>query len=267
MKKRLSIFALFLTVNFSVFGQLSDRVSDPSTYKFGTRPSAGTKVLTFGVDVNDETLTKQNLLGKGNLITGKYFLNDDLAIRGGLRLSRTSDFSKGDIDTSLSGGNTLSNKYKESSREYVLVPGIEKHFGYSNIFDVYAGSDLYLGFGRDVTENNEDYSGNMYSYTKTTTGKTVVGLGGIIGVNVFVLDLPIALGVEYGWTGIWNFGGKTKVVNETNDGSRTTTQEYYTQDNDGLGNVDNNYYSKLSKRSSNIDTNNNLRLILSIYFN
>lgn len=266
MKKRLSIFALFLTVNFSVFGQLSDRVSDPSTYKFGTRPSAGTKVLTFGVDVNDETLTKQNLLGKGNLITGKYFLNDDLAIRGGLRLSRTSSFSKGDVDTSVAG-TMLSNKYKESSREYVLVPGIEKHFGYSNIFDVYAGSDLYLGFGRDVTEQDEDYFNNQYRYIKNTTGKTVVGLGGVIGVNVFVLDLPIALGVEYGWTGIWNLGGKTKTVFEENNGTRTITQEYFEQDENGVGGVDNNAYSKLSKRTSNIDTNNNLRVILSIYFN
>jgi hypothetical protein len=31
----------------------------------------------------------------------------------------------------------------------MIVPGIEKHFSNSNIFDVYTGADLFLGFGKD----------------------------------------------------------------------------------------------------------------------
>jgi hypothetical protein len=147
----------------------------------------------------------------------------------------------------------------------MLVPGIEKHFSSSNIFDVYAGADLYLGFGRDRmvtsyifrdTDDNDVH--------KMTTPYTIVGLGGIVGFNVFVLDLPIALGVEYGWSAFWQLGNKTK--HEVESGA--DSWEYYTVGGDpNQAGGANTQYSSVKQKYNTMDTNDQVRLVLNIYFN
>ncbi len=267
MKKTILLFMLlsFFAVSQA---QISTRENDATVFKLGARPTMGDMALTFALPINsDSDLPSFNLLGKGDLLTGKKFIKDDLAIRAGIRLYKNSSKSEGDVDTSVTGGSILSAEYQESSREYNIVPGIEKHFSNSNFFDVYAGGDLYLGFGKDKSINNETYVGSEFDEMTSTTSRTIVGLGGIIGINMFVVDLPISIGLEYGWTAKWNFGGKTHVERSTKVGGTTTNQDYYTQDTDPFGNPDTNAYSDLKKSAFEMDTNQQVRIALNFYFN
>jgi len=232
--------------------------------------------LTFGLTVNnasfgediDETrdISVWNRLSRGNLIIAKKFIADDLAIRAGLRLYRDSRSLKGEVDsipTTGTGQWTLSEvEFKESSREYMLVPGIEKHFSSSNIFDVYAAGDLYLGFGRDKSVNSQTNTDGDVTSTTQTTPYTIVGLGGVIGVNVFVLDLPVSVGVEYGLSAFWQLGNRTKVEVETPDES----YEYFTVANDPFS-LQGQAYTSLKQKYMTMNTNDQVRIVANIYFN
>lgn len=271
--KKIILFSAFIGL-FSYASKaqttLTERVDDVNVYKVGNRPSKGTKVLTFGLNLNDtdgNLFSKYNLFQKGNLITGKYFISDRTAIRGGIRLSKESNVSGGDIDTSLTGGSVISNQLKDVTRNYAIMPGIERHFSYNNFFDIYGGGDLYLGFEKNRRQLDEDYTNGFYTHRDAKTTTTKVGVGGVIGINVFVMDLPVSVGIEYGIAGIWNLGGKTHVVEDVNDPLGKRTNDYYTQDKDAFGNADGSTsYSKLKKNSSSLETNSNVRILLNIYF-
>lgn len=293
MKKTLLLFAMVIAFA-PAFAQLSTRENDATVEKLGARPQMGDMALTFSLDQllglslgagSDNgsdtvgTLYKGNGLSSGNLITGKYYIQNDVAIRAGIRLGRDNRKSEGSIADSTAingtpGGPGLNNpsqtlqevEYRNNSRDYILVPGIEKHFNGANIFDVYAGGDLYLGFGRDKTIMNETYKNGDFDNREFTTGRTVVGLGGVIGINVFIAHLPISVGLEYGWNARFNMGFKTKATREQKVGTTTTSLDYETESTDPFGNPDNNWYSEIKKGRSIWDTNQDVRIILAIYF-
>lgn len=275
MKKTVLSFALLGLCSLAS-AQLSTRENQDTRYKFGGRPVEGDMALVFGLTLNNtafddsaRSIPTWNRLSRGNLLTFKKFISNDVAVRAGLRLFRDSRSVKGTVDSTQFIPATLAEfEYKESKREYMLVPGIEKHFSNSNVFDVYMGGDLFLGFGRDrsvasytfrQTANNDIH--------KMTTPYTIVGLGGVVGFNVFVLDLPIALGVEYGWSAFWQLGNRTKHEVE----SGTDSYEYYTVGDDpnaaALANPANAQYSDVSQRYMRMETNDQVRVVLNIYFN
>lgn len=280
MKKILLSFAL-LGVCSLASAQLSTRENQDTRYKFGARPVAGDYALTFGITVNNPEFGEDadqapgvrtwNMLSRGNLITGKKFITDDMAYRAGISLFRDSRSVKGDLDSTAQLGNTLSEtEFKSTSREWTIVPGIEKHFSSSNIFDVYLAGDLYLGFGREKSvESATDRQGRTVS-TTTKTPYTVAGLGGVIGVNVFVLDLPISVGVEYGISAFWLLGNKSKVEVENADG---TSYEYETVVNDPVlntpdgGQSSDRQYSSVKQGYMTMNSNDQVRITMNIYFN
>ncbi|MFN6945376.1 MAG: hypothetical protein ACK4ND_10545 [Cytophagaceae bacterium] len=265
--KHFVLLALFVTgITFFAQAQMSSRLNDSTAYQIGSRPTKGTKALTFGVDFGNEWVNPLNLFTRGDLLTGRYFLTDNLAIRSGFRIARDSRMTAGDIDTLITGGSLLANHLQRSTSRYIFVPGIERHFAYSNIFDVYAGGDIYMGLGRDFERQDYDYAGGFYNRSRRSTPVRTVGFGGVVGVNFFILDLPLSIGFEYGWTALWNFGGRTRVTEEIRDALGTRVQEYYQQERDAFENPDSNSYSTLSRRFSSIDTNNNIRILLNLYF-
>lgn len=273
MKKTI-LSVVLLGVCSMASAQLSTRENQDTRYKFGGRPVAGDMALTFGLTINNasfgddadstRSISVWNRLSRGNLITGKKFVTADMAYRAGIRLYRDSRSVKGEFDSTAQLGNTLSEaEYKNTSREYMLVPGIEKHFSSSNIFDVYTAGDLYLGFGRDKSINSTTDRQGRTTSTTMTTPYTIVGLGGVIGVNLFVLDLPISVGVEYGLSAFWQLGDKTKVEVEEADGD---SYEYFTVANDPFVGAHNGY-SSVKQKYMTMNTNDQVRVVMNIYFN
>jgi hypothetical protein len=272
MKKTITfILMLALFGLSSAFAQLSERENDSITVKLGARPVAGDMSLVFSYPVVSDTGNhfKGNLLRTGDCITFKRYLTDDVAIRAGLRLYKSSSHSKGDIADSsgLIPPNIIeSNEFKSSKREYDIVPGIEKHFSKGNIFDTYAGADLYLGLGRDVTIQDVKYKSNDFTNMTAITNTTIFGFGAVVGFNIFIAHLPVSLGLEYGLTAKWTKGGKTKVTEDDQIGGTAYSATYYTEDTNGLGTPDPNLYKKLKKGEFSMDTNQDVKIVLNIYF-
>lgn len=275
MKKTILSFAL-LGVCSMASAQLSTRENQDTRYKFGGRPVAGDYGLTFAWTINNpsfgeypgdstRSIAVWNALSRGNLITGKKFVSDDMAYRAGIRLTRNSRSVSGDVDSTATLPNTLSAaEFRSSTREYMIVPGIEKHFSSSNIFDVYLAGDLFLGFGKDKTVSSTTNRAGETSSTTMTTPYTIAGLGGIVGVNLFILDLPISVGLEYGISAFWLLGDRTKVEVET----PSESYEYFTVSNDQSGvSTATNGFSDVKQKYMTMNSNDQVRITANIYFN
>jgi len=279
MKKRILSIALALVATCS-FAQLSERENDATMVKLGARPQAGNLSLTFGYGLggllDDAAAEVTSIFAEGSFLTFKYYQSDDLAIRFGLMLSKHSDKLKGtgltDSTGYYDGANNSSvteDFTKTNERNYVFVPGIEKHFATSNIFDVYMGADLYLGFGKEdstseVTLSNGDF--NKYQHKKSNT---IVGIGFITGINIFVAHLPISIGLEYGLNLKWTLGGRYKVKESYKVGSNSEDVEYQVAEAPTAGpnqSTSPTRYSKLKKTKFDMDTNQDVRVVLNLYF-
>jgi len=284
-KKLLSLSVALALVATCSFAQLSERENDATMVKLGARPQSGNMALTFGTSFGstddnkaEASLFKGNFLTQGDFLTFKYFNSDDLAIRFAIRLSKHSTKIKGEVADStaysqVSGvdliyGGTFETKVNK--REYVIVPGVEKHFSSSNIVDVYVGADLYLGFGKEDSSFLREYgvgapggsqNGDFTNF-KSKTSNTIVGIGGIVGFNVFIAHLPVSVGIEYGLNLKWTLGGKTKISQEDRVGGVKVDADYILDSDD-----DNSLqYDKLKKSRFDMDTNQDVRIVANIYF-
>lgn len=272
----------------AAFAQLTTRENADTVVKLGARPQAGNMAFVLGMSLNNGSgkaaLFSGNSFKSGNLLMYKYYLSDDLVFRAGIRYTNNSYATKGSAADSSAvynpyGVNTYTNspfgsmvnfseiQSKTSERMWEIVPGIEKHFLSSNIFDAYVGGDLYLGLGNDVSISNIDYRNGDKMYVTQKTRTTNLGIGLVSGFNVFVAHLPIAIGLEYGWSAKWTFGGVTKVSEDRVVAGSTggTYSVKYQTDNspDAFSDAK---YSKLKKREFNADSFQDLRLVLHFYF-
>lgn len=296
MKKTLIVMTLLAMGVTSVSAQgLSTRENEAIVAKLGARPVAGDAALNFviplvGLNANDGTqagLFNGNLLGSGDLLTFKYYHTDNFVLRGGIRLYADNDRLSGDALNDEPSGNELvagdisRREMINQDRSYVLALGFEHHFSNSNIFDVYTGADLLLGFNKNrstleteylLVDNPTDFL--TRDLMTTQTNSTVIGLGWVVGWNTFVAQLPISVGIEYGLSMKWLLGGKTKItderdINNASDGAQGSySVEYYTDDHPDFADINGagTGFGDMSKRSFNMDTNQNVRLTFQFYF-
>ncbi len=278
MKKITLILALILTVSIGAFSQLTTREVASQSVLLGNRPQAGDAALQFVIPIidmsaNDGTqagLYSGNLLTSGDMLTFKYYNTEDVVYRAAIRIFADNDKTNGNeldsTDTYVFPESDILSDFTINStfREFNIAGGIEKHFSSTNFFDVYIGGEALVGLGKDAGRNDYTFANGDYSKTTTKTNTKIVGIAGVVGFNMFVAELPISLGLEYGLSGKWIFGGATKVNEDSQIGSTTTSAEYYQQTDYILGRSRN--YSKLKNRQFNMETNNNIRLNIHIYF-
>lgn len=285
MKKTLLVITLLALGGSSAFAQgLSTRENEAIVAKLGARPVAGDAALNFVIPIvglngdDDAGLFNGNLLSPGDLLTFKYYHTDNFVLRAGIRLYADNDRMSGTVLNDLPSDNELGDQDTSmveninQMREYTLALGFEHHFSNSNIFDVYTGADLLLGFRKDRTTNEVEYNvidgaqDDILTRDLMTsqTNSTVIGLGWVIGWNTFVAQLPISVGIEYGLSMKWVLGGRTKVTEERDIQNavddNTYSVEYYQSGDDPM------MYSDLSQRGFNMDTNQNVRLTVNFYF-
>ena len=284
MKKSALVIAMAFGVS-TAFAQLSTRENDETVVRYGARPKAGDMAFVLGTSIANDSgmvakLFSGNALQSGNILTYKYYATDDIVIRAGIRFMNqnltlkgtgadsTAQYNPGGVTTNTNAAASYADlsdvKTKSVKRMYEIVPGVEKHFLASNIFDAYVGADLYLGFGSEKSTNNFNYRSGDKNFVSKKTNTTDVGLGLVTGFNVFLGNLPVALGVEYGWNAKWTFGGLTKVKEDVTVGTTSYTQTYK-QDNSSTSQSDAKY-SKLKRREFNANTNQDVRVVLHIYF-
>lgn len=280
--KKILLFTAFVALTVSQsFAQLTERENYDTKLSLGTRPQAGNGVLQFYYNMGGDGLAakgQEKSLGSltssalnQDFLTYKYYLSDDVVLRAGLRWHIDNDKMKGSqADSSAYNIITPSSRQDVRQawnyRDFAIAGGLEKHFTNSNIFDVYAGGELILGGSRERMRNEVDYQNGDKNYETKTTSSRLVGFGLVTGFNVFVAELPLSIGLEYGLNGAWLFGDKTKVVSESTVGSTSISGEWYEQAEDAFGNLDTKRYSSLSKRNFQMNTSYDLRLSLNIYF-
>ncbi len=274
MKKSLLLFAIFTMVGGSLFAQLSTRENNALNVRLNTRPQAGDAALQFVFPIvdlsanngSDAGLYSGNFLTSGDMLTFKHYKTDNLVYRAAFRFYADNDKSSGtafDDDDANPLDSTDIDTFKMQSidRQYNIAGGVEKHFSNSNIFDVYVGAEALVGLGKVKELSEETYfdSGDIMNVSRTTS-TTVFGFAGVVGFNVFVAELPVSLGLEYGWGGKWIFGGATKVKEEVDmTGGADYNVEY-------IENSDGDKFSDFSRRQFNMDTNQSVRLNIHIYF-
>jgi hypothetical protein len=265
MKKILPII-IFLTLACSITGysQLSDRVNSPSTFKVGTRPQMGNMALYFGLAYNEiEYWFDHDLSYTGlPIVSLKYYLTDNNVVRFGIQATRTTEKAKGTIDPVVDGSNLTEKNYVDINSRFLFSPGFEHHFTSSNILDVYVGGVLPLGWKTEEYTDDESYTGGNYSnYTRSMLSFTY-GYEAFVGVQAFVADLPLALGIDFGVGGLGHMGTKYKHVASSKFGTITSNQIFYTTDPDlSTGPVK---YKDLSSSDSKFQ--GNIRLTISYFF-
>lgn len=264
MKKLITFFilgAILLLLN-PAFGQLSDRINNPTTFKTGTRPIAGNMGLIIGANIDDLA----NSFGAKDATTFyqklpavylSYYQKDNFAYRIGIYTWRKSTVIKGSLDPLLNGGVNDAD-YSNKTFQFLINPGVEKHFGSSNILDVYVGAGVPLGFVNEV-KNNTANTTTVKNINETSRLNIVLGISGYVGVRAFIADLPLALGVEFAQQGRTYLRNKTKHVVTTG----ATTQTYYTADDDDGTNYG--FFKSLKSRKSEVKTT--VSVSICYYFN
>ena len=244
-----AVVALFSTVFASAQLTTADPVA--SKVKGGNRAKAGNFGLYMGAtstmfkgwtdaDIELEALP---------LINFKYMVSDRFETRLGLEIYREK--TKGSSEINIENGNsTIESKNKNVNAETCFYPGIAYHFAPKNILDVYVGAELPIGWTRDVRVNE---NGNYSSKVKGTTFN--IGLGAFVGLQAYIADLPLALGVEYGISAVHATGLKYKNTVVDKDGKRSV---YYTRPGDKT------QYDKLKSKEGGVGSQ--VRLTFTYYF-
>ena len=254
-----SIFIVFLAMNFNTYGQISNRVNSPSTFKTGTRPIMGDMGVSVGIsakEIMDRMDTSIVDYEGFPLVNFKYYHSDDLIFRIGMKTNKKKSKLKGELADDNFG---VTQDY-DIEAESIISPGIEKHFLSSNVVDVYVGVALPLGYKSSKQDYFQDFTASDYSYITSTQTSLVYGINGFFGLQAFIADLPLALGLELGFRGLAYSGLQYKHEIDASIGGVSTKETFYTKD----GNVAATWYDKLSYSKSELG--GDVRVTLNYYF-
>lgn len=220
MRKSISLVAL-LMMSTAMFAQISTGEPNSSVIpRTGNRPQKGDFGLYIGGSVMQiwdlvDYCVSEHTEGAWGLpmINLKYYCTDNWEFRMGFQFSAASKKTK----TTISGSDQYTKT--RNARDYTrLNPGCAYHFNTKNLLDVYVGAQMPIGF------NTESYKqvGTDNSEYKSSTGTFVIGGGIFMGLQFFIADLPFAIGVEGGYSGLIKAQGVPRIVEKTN----SDTQKY-----------------------------------------
>ena len=235
LKKSLMLILLVACSAISAVAQISEGEPYSRTIRTGNRPGSGDWGIFVGPSFSEigQMVDGDISLSGFPLVNMKYYTNDNLELRCGIQMSRSTNKTAGDLiiedydyntDNYVISEKPVSMKYQDMF--YRLTPGIAYHFSSKNILDVYVGASLPFGISGDKYINIFD--GKNYDTQKRTSLE--IGLGAFIGLQCFVADLPVAVGFEYGFSGYKFLGQKYQHINVDEDGVEQvyyTTSSYY----------------------------------------
>jgi hypothetical protein len=278
MKKISILSVIFTFLVLSGYGQLSDRQNNPTTFKIGTRPVAGNMGIYLGgtiqnigktldddfsdANIDPTTLTMNDMntdASKSRIpsVLLKFYKKDNLVYRAGIYTKRQSSTIKGSLNSVMSGFSGDA-EYSRKVGEFLVLPGIEKHFAPSNIIDVYVGANVPLGWVKSYYMDKTVTAAGTESQEQKRLSLTY-GFGAFVGIQMFIADLPVAVGTEFLYQGRGYLFNRVKHT----DVNGATTQTYYTVAGDDGTNYQ--YYTTLKARK--YTSENNINFFISYYFN
>lgn len=237
MKKTIMFVACLAMACVSVCAQISTGEPNASVIaRTGNRPQKGDWGLYLGGSVSqvmDLVNYCQSAGAEGAyglpLVNLKYYCTDNFEFRMGFQFAAKTTKD----ETFTTQGVTEYEKTVSNGTDYTrFLPGIAYHFNSKNLLDVYVGAQLPIGFNSDTKKKYENNAGIIYS-SKKHMGTFVIGGGLFIGLQFFIADLPIAIGVEGGYSGLVEAASVPTYSIETGgssqkykDGTATTTARW-----------------------------------------
>ncbi len=201
-----------------------------------------------------------NFLTTNQTITGKYFVEDDMAYRASLRLGFGSNTQKVMVADRASVAvvdfpnlpDMVENKMKAGSMNIGLAVGLEKRRGFGRLqgyygaelgFNLMSNSEKYE-YGNALTLStavpavgvsaDDDFGGNVFAdadygfNSRVTESKSGLGFGiglrAFIGAEYFVLP-RLSIGGEFGWGLAFMSSGASSTTTEMVGTNATTTVE------------------------------------------
>lgn len=198
MKKILFLMALVLG-SLTTQAQITTGENTAKVIRTGNRAQKGNFGLYLGATTDMiKGLTDGDVkINALPLINLKYMYTDKTEFRFG--------FEFWEKDSTYSAPNKTDCKLNES--RYMFYPGIAYHFNNKNLLDVYVGGELPFGFASEKSTEAVNESAGAYpagyTYTKDQSFFRV-GAGAFIGLQAYLGNLPVALGLEYGVSALYS---------------------------------------------------------------
>ncbi len=201
MKKLALLLCVALGATMGANAQISTGESTAQTIRTGNRAEKG----DFGLYLGATSTMFKGITDKGTkieampLLNFKYMVSDKYELRLGFEWYSTTnttdvadryDEETGDV---TDYGSTSS----ERNTSVMFYPGFAYHFNRSNILDVYVGAELPIGGGAiatNTTFNDPDSDKD----DEKTQNRFEIGVGAFIGLQAYICNLPLAVGLEYG---------------------------------------------------------------------
>ncbi len=201
MKKLYNVLIAVLTISSFLFAQSEVK---PTLY-------AGSKALLF-------QFSGLANIGAGNFeggVGGKYFLNSNLAIRGGLQFANAS----------VSTPNTNLPDNKNSATTFGINGAVEYHLSTKRVSPYLGGG---IAFSTTSTEETQQTVGGENKVSNNRNGVniggnafnagTTISVFGMVGAEFFIYD-ELSLGAEYRV----GFSSTSQADEEVTVGNQTTT--------------------------------------------
>ena len=262
--KKVSLFFAACAISVASFAQ-----TDVLKSKKGhvILPEAGDIALGFdAVPLVDFALNSVNIMnntgqtaqhpgyvsGFNQILVGKYFLEDNMAVRArlGINTLRSTDRTYGNdplTPSAVEPENVLLQTSRVGNANYFLAAGMEFRRGHNRLQGYYGG-ELMLGIATSRTTNDYEIEYNQVAQdsgfiapgssrvlSQSNGVSLTLGLRGFVGVEYFVAP-KISLGAEFGW-GL-GFVTTPRGTTETEfwdvlPGSSATTASQYTRETEG----------------------------------
>lgn len=193
MKKLALLLCVCLGGSLLAQAQISTGENTAQTIRTGNRAAKGDFGLYLGATTDHfKSIGDATNFAALPLLNFKYMTSDKVEARLGFEWwskTETTSYNPEEGDS-----------YKSSARNTSIMfyPGVAYHFNRSNILDVYVGAELPIGGGSEATKvsydgDDDEEDGN------TTANRFEIGVGAFIGLQAYICNLPLAVGVEYGF--------------------------------------------------------------------
>jgi len=251
------IFAFLTIVSLTSFGQLLERESVQSKIVSGTRPVQG----NFGFFVGPSVVELEEILDDDVSVRGfplmgfKYYLTDNIELRLQTQIYGTTEEYQGTLTNTVG---TEDNVEKESF--FRMMPSAHYHFSPTNFLDTYAGVGIIFGSEVDevLTTQKVNLSGD-YVAERFRQQATIIGYNFNFGLQAFVADLPISIGIEASVRNEKKTGLEYEGFSQTSVGGVVNSQTFFTRDRDADLQFD-------SLEASESEIGADVRFIISYYF-
>lgn len=219
MRKTSFLLVALMAVS-TAFAQISTGEPHSSVIpRTGNRPQAGDFGMYLGasvtqimdlVELNKDNSFKDQTYWALPAINLKYYFTDNWEGRIGFQFACKAETDKMSTDDYVYS-HTRNINYTR------FLPGAAYHFNTNNILDVYLGAQIPIGFNVDTEKKKIDDQSLM-----TKNNKFVIGAGIFLGLQVFVADLPFAIGIETGYSGLASFTAGQRTIAD-NAGEKQTS--------------------------------------------